>query len=70
MDGEMSRSELRNALEFLEMEKKMIEDDPDLEFRDKTKKLRQACFKANYKRRRLFSSTSITSSVSPKQELV
>jgi len=43
------------ALKILEREKKMIEEDPNLEFGDETKRLRQACFKANYKRRRLLS---------------
>ncbi|VYS71662.1 unnamed protein product [Arabidopsis thaliana] len=56
--GKAPKSKLRNALELLEMEKKMIEEVPDLEFGDKTKRLRQACFKAKYKRRRLFSSSS------------
>ncbi|KAJ0236556.1 Protein RKD3 [Hirschfeldia incana] len=60
MEGDTNRSNLMNALEILEAEKKMIEEFPDLEFEDKTKKLRQACFKANYKRRRLLSSMSTT----------
>lgn len=64
MDGEANTIKLRNALEILEKEMKMIEEVPDWEFGDKTKKLRQACFKANYKRRRLLSSTS-TSTSSP-----
>ncbi|XP_019088062.1 PREDICTED: protein RKD3-like [Camelina sativa] len=55
---ETNKSKLRNALELLEMEKKMIEEVPDLTFGEKTKRLRQACFKANYKRRRVFSSSS------------
>ncbi|CAH8362226.1 unnamed protein product [Eruca vesicaria subsp. sativa] len=63
MEGERKRSKLMNALEILEAEKKMIEEFPDLEFEDKTKRLRQACFKANFKRRRLLSSTPTTSSV-------
>ncbi|CAN7025113.1 unnamed protein product [Brassica oleracea var. botrytis] len=66
MEGEVNKSKLMNALEILEAEKKMIEEFPDLEFGDKTKRLRQACFKANYKRRRLVSSSSMstTSSIS------
>ncbi|CAF2037656.1 unnamed protein product [Brassica napus] len=64
MEGEVNRSKLMNALEILEAEKKMIEEFPDLEFEDKTKRLRQACFKANYKRRRLLCSMSTTSFVS------
>lgn len=60
----MIRKKLRNALEILEREKNMIEEDPNLEFGEETKRLRQACFKANYKRRKLLSSMSTTSSVS------
>ncbi|EOA14385.1 hypothetical protein CARUB_v10027579mg [Capsella rubella] len=56
-EGETNKSKLRDALEILEKEKKMIEEVPDLEFGNKTKRLRQACFKANYKRRRVFSSS-------------
>ncbi|KAF8101469.1 hypothetical protein N665_0205s0062 [Sinapis alba] len=63
MEGEMNNSKLMNALEILEAEKKTIEEFPDLEFGDKTKRLRQACFKAKFKRRRLLSSMSTTSSV-------
>ncbi|CAA7056891.1 unnamed protein product [Microthlaspi erraticum] len=63
MDGEANKIKLRNALEILEKEMKMIEEVPDWEFGDKIKKLRQACFKANYKRRR--SLLSSTSTVSP-----
>lgn len=65
MGGEDNEDKLRNALEKLEKEKKTIEKLPDLKFDDKTKKLRQACFKANHKRkRRRGISTSITSSSS------
>ncbi|KAF8111412.1 hypothetical protein N665_0076s0384 [Sinapis alba] len=39
----------KNALEILENEKRRIEENPDLEFTDKTKRLRQACFKATHK---------------------
>lgn len=39
----------------------MTEEFPDLQFEDKTKRLRQACFKANHKRkRRLVMSKSTT----------
>ncbi|KAJ4891021.1 Protein RKD3 [Raphanus sativus] len=54
-NDEMIRKKLRNALEILEREKNMIEEDPNLEFGEETKRLRQACFKANHKRRRLLS---------------
>ncbi|XP_019199919.1 PREDICTED: protein RKD1-like [Ipomoea nil] len=44
---------LREAVELLEKQKKEIEESPDMEMEDTTKKLRQACFKANYKKRKL-----------------
>lgn len=37
---------------ILEQEKKLMEEAPDLQFLEDTKRLRQACFKANYKRRK------------------
>ncbi|KAJ0229461.1 RWP-RK domain-containing protein [Hirschfeldia incana] len=46
----MEEGKLKNALlEMLENRKRMIEENPDLEFDDKTKRLRQACFKATHK---------------------
>lgn len=51
----MTRTKLKKSLEILEREKIMIEEDPNLEVGDETKRLRQACFKANHKRRRLLS---------------
>ncbi|XP_022933553.1 protein RKD2-like [Cucurbita moschata] len=44
---------LRHVLEILENEKKLMEERPDLQLEDNTKRLRQACFKANYKKKRL-----------------
>lgn len=52
MEGEESAGKLKKALEMLEKEKRTIEEFPDLEFEDKTKRLRQACFKANHKRKK------------------
>lgn len=52
MEGEENADKLKNALEMLEKEKRTIEELPDLEFEDKTKRLRQACFKANHKRKK------------------
>ena len=37
---------------MLEKHKRLMEKMPDVELSEQTKKLRQACFKANYKRRR------------------
>lgn len=52
-EGEGSEERLREAIEILERERKLIEERPDLEMEDTTKRLRQACFKANYKKRKL-----------------
>lgn len=52
-EGEVSEGKLRNALEILEQERKLMEEMPDMQLEDKTKRLRQACFKANYKKRKL-----------------
>nr|KYP48037.1 hypothetical protein KK1_030328 [Cajanus cajan] len=43
---------LANEIAMLEKHKRMLEKLPGLELSEETKKLRQACFKANYKRRR------------------
>ncbi|TXG50840.1 hypothetical protein EZV62_023364 [Acer yangbiense] len=43
---------VRESIEILEREMKMIEEIPDMEMEDKTKRLRQACFKFNYKKRK------------------
>ncbi|KAG9448216.1 hypothetical protein H6P81_014344 [Aristolochia fimbriata] len=40
-------------IERLEKYKKLMEKRPELQLTEETKKLRQACFKANYKKRRL-----------------
>ncbi|KAL1216749.1 Protein RKD2 [Cardamine amara subsp. amara] len=52
MEGGENAGKLQNALEMLEKERRTIEELPDLEFEDKTKRLRQACFKANHKRKK------------------
>ncbi|WOG99577.1 hypothetical protein DCAR_0518930 [Daucus carota subsp. sativus] len=43
---------LRQAVGMLEQEKKLLEKSPNLKLMENTKRLRQACFKANYKRRK------------------
>ncbi|CAF2257453.1 unnamed protein product [Brassica napus] len=59
--GEGNADEQRKKLEKLKKEKKRMKESPDLEYEDKTKRLRQACYKANHKRkRRLVMSTSTT----------
>jgi hypothetical protein len=45
--------QLRAMVEMLEQERRLLEQKPCVELKDKTKRLRQACFKANYKRRRV-----------------
>lgn len=52
----MSEGKLRTAVEILEQERKMMEEFPDIQLEDKTRRLRQACFKANYKKRKLMGS--------------
>ncbi|KAK7317254.1 hypothetical protein RJT34_01320 [Clitoria ternatea] len=51
-EGRGSEEKIRNAIEILEREKRMVEEMPDLQLEDNTRRLRQACFKANYKKRR------------------
>ncbi|KAL6526993.1 hypothetical protein OROGR_016083 [Orobanche gracilis] len=43
---------LTNEIEMLEEHKRMVEKIPEMELTERTKRLRQACFKANYKKRR------------------
>ncbi|XP_061348955.1 protein RKD4 [Gastrolobium bilobum] len=49
---------LANEVVMLEKHKMMLERLPGMELNEETKKLRQACFKANYKRRRCLASQS------------
>lgn len=49
----MSERKLREAIDLLEEERKTMEEVPDMQMEDNTKRLRQACFKANYKKRKL-----------------
>ncbi|KAJ8554289.1 hypothetical protein K7X08_024967 [Anisodus acutangulus] len=43
---------LTSEVEMLEEHQRMLEKIPEMELTERTKKLRQACFKANYKKRR------------------
>lgn len=52
-EGEESEAKLSEAIEILEGERKLLEEIPDAQLEDNTKRLRQACFKANYKKRKL-----------------
>lgn len=51
---------MKESLEILEQEKRLMEQIPDIQLEDKTKKLRQAFFKANYKKRKLMQGRLIT----------
>ncbi|KAM3246578.1 hypothetical protein P3L10_008345 [Capsicum annuum] len=51
--GKGMEQKLKDVIKLLEEEKKKMEEVPDMELEEKTKRLRQACFKANYKRRRM-----------------
>ncbi|TKY73376.1 RKD1 protein [Spatholobus suberectus] len=52
-EGHENDEKIRTAIEMLEREKRMVEEMPDLQLDDNTRRLRQACFKANYKKRKL-----------------
>ncbi|CAK8567606.1 unnamed protein product [Lathyrus sativus] len=47
---------LDNEVAMLEKQRKLLENIPGLELNEETKKLRQACFKSNYQKRRLITS--------------
>jgi hypothetical protein len=51
-DGLLSVEKLMD-IEKLEEEMKLVEEMPDIQLQDHTKRLRQHCFKANYKKRKL-----------------
>ncbi|CAN4088458.1 unnamed protein product [Withania somnifera] len=61
--GKGMEEKLKDVIKVLEQEKKKMEEIPDRELEEKTKRLRQACFKANYKRRRLMCMPDIQASV-------
>ncbi|XP_076925878.1 protein RKD1-like [Bidens hawaiensis] len=50
--SEAAKHKMMEAVMLLEKERKKMEEVPDLKLETNTKRLRQACFKANYKRRR------------------
>ncbi|RDX72625.1 Protein RKD1, partial [Mucuna pruriens] len=52
-EGHENDEKIRCAIGMLEREKRMVEEMPDLELEVNTRRLRQACFKANYKKRKL-----------------
>ncbi|XP_052732383.1 protein RKD1-like [Vigna angularis] len=62
-EGPENDEKIRTAIDMLEKEKSMVEEKPDLELEDKTRRLRQACFKANYKKRKLMTMTFMESNL-------
>ncbi|KAK4350289.1 hypothetical protein RND71_029602 [Anisodus tanguticus] len=60
--GNGMEQKLKDVIKLLEEEKKKMEEIPDMELEEKTKRLRQACFKANYKRRRLMGMAELQAS--------
>nr|GEW09744.1 hypothetical protein [Tanacetum cinerariifolium] len=71
--GDQGDEKMREAIMILEQERKKMEEIPDLQLDRNTKRLRQACFKANYKKRRTMgvvaSSANSTSITGPKPSL-
>lgn len=53
--GGKGSARVLNAVKELEEQKKLMEEMPGIELAERTKRLRQACFKASYKKRRLLS---------------
>lgn len=51
-DGANHTNRVLNAVKLLEEQKKAVEEKPETELAERTKRLRQACFKASYKKRR------------------
>ncbi|XP_017701366.1 protein RKD4 [Phoenix dactylifera] len=47
-----SEESMRRELERLEEHRRLMEENPEIELSERIKKLRQACFKANYKRQK------------------
>ena len=62
--GVKSSTRVMTTVRELEEQKKLMEEMPGTELADRTKRLRQACFKANYKKRRLSTPSSLSSSLS------
>ncbi|XP_078179613.1 protein RKD1-like [Carex rostrata] len=52
-EGSVGDLQVKSAIEILEQEQKLMEMRPSVQMQKQTKRLRQACFKANYKKRKL-----------------
>lgn len=64
MGKNQGEGKIREAIKVLENERKLLLRTPDLQLDETTKRLRQACFKANYKKRRLVGMVDSSSSSS------
>ncbi|XP_026658339.2 protein RKD1-like [Phoenix dactylifera] len=65
-EGDVGDAQLvTSATAILEQERKLMEKEPAMQLEEKTKRLRQACFKANYKKRRLAALEESQESASP-----
>ncbi|MCO5563948.1 hypothetical protein L7F22_017600 [Adiantum nelumboides] len=58
--GGKGSARVLNAVKELEEQKRLMEEMPGIELAERTKRLRQACFKASYKKRRLLTSNDPT----------
>ncbi|XP_059285156.1 protein RKD1-like [Lycium ferocissimum] len=61
-EGNGMEQKWKDVINLLEEEKKKMEEIPDMELEEKTKRLRQACFKANFKRRKLMGMAELQAS--------
>ncbi|XP_059285157.1 protein RKD1-like [Lycium ferocissimum] len=61
-EGNGMEQKWKDVINLLEEEKKKMEEIPDMELEEKTKRLRQACFKANFKRRKLMGMAELCAS--------
>ncbi|XP_059302183.1 protein RKD1-like [Lycium ferocissimum] len=61
-EGNGMEQKWKDVIDSLEEEKKRMEEIPDMELEEKTKKLRQSCFKANHKKRKLMGMAELQAS--------
>ena len=65
--GDKDEGKVKEAIQTLEQEKKLMEEMPDLQLETRTKRLRQACFKANYKKRKLINNINYDNNINTSQ---
>ncbi|XP_059292686.1 protein RKD1-like [Lycium ferocissimum] len=61
-EGNGMEQKWKDVIDSLEEEKKRMEEIPDMELEEKTKRLRQSCFKADHKRRKLMGMAKLQAS--------